>query len=95
MLVKTVSRSEGLLKRLACENHAKGRRNSSNKFNKKPGDVGAFRLPESSDSAWIGFSSCEDAEAVIVVPCHVVDQIDLPGQVFAHRLLAVLAALAW
>jgi hypothetical protein len=26
MLVKTVSRSEGLLKRLARENHAKGRR---------------------------------------------------------------------
>ena len=28
MLVKTISSSEGLLKRLARENHAKGRRNS-------------------------------------------------------------------
>jgi hypothetical protein len=51
--------------------------------------------PKSSDSAWGSFSSCDDAEAVVVVLCHIVDQIDLPGQVFAHRVLAVLAVLAW
>jgi len=67
----------------------------ANKFKKKARRCRAFNLPESSVSAWDSFGSCDDAEAVVVVLCHIVDQIDLPGQVFAHRVLAVLAALAW
>ena len=39
------------------------------------------------------FISCDDAEAVVVVPGHIVDQIDLPSQVFAHRAFAILAAM--
>ena len=40
------------------------------------------------------FSSCDDAEAVVVVLGHIVDQIDFPSQIFAHRVLAILPALA-
>ena len=40
------------------------------------------------------FSSCDDAEAVVVVLGHIVDQIDFPRQIFAHRVLAILPALA-
>src|SRR6185437_14796207 len=36
----------------------------------------------------------DDAEAMIVVHRHVPDQVDLPGQVLAHRILAVLPAVA-
>src|SRR5271156_6729267 len=46
-------------------------------------------------SAESSFSSCDDVKAMIVVLSHVVDQIDLPGQVLAHRIFAVLAALTW
>ena len=79
MLVKTISNSERLLKRLARENHAKGGGIVANKFNKKARRCRAFNLPEFSDSAWDSFGSCDDAEAVVVVLCHIVDQIDLPG----------------
>jgi hypothetical protein len=77
MLVKTISSSEGLL------NARKPRKRDggivANKFNKKARRCRAFNLPEFSDSAWDSFGSCDDAEAVVVVLCHIVDQIDLPG----------------
>jgi hypothetical protein len=45
MLVKTISSSEGLLKRLACENHAKGGGIVAKEFNKKARRCRAFNLP--------------------------------------------------
>jgi hypothetical protein len=45
MLVKTISSSEGLLKRLARENHAKGGGIVAKEFNKKARRCRAFNLP--------------------------------------------------
>src|SRR5438067_2299691 len=37
-----------------------------------------------------GDSDLEHLEALVIVGGHLVDQINLPGEVFAHRLLAAL-----
>ena len=42
----------------------------------------------------IGGSAGNHPEALVVVGCHLVDEVDLPGEVLAHRFLAPLAALA-
>ena len=35
-----------------------------------------------------------DAKTVVVIPGHVVDQVDLPSEIFAHCRFSVLAAFA-